>query len=345
MARKGLLDPRDQGMHSDDRENNSVNSANTFSDKAGDVEVGDECWLQFVAFDLVYVNGPEATNLLAETLSEHIVPRPMPGPIIGLEAVERKKLLYKLLIPQPHEVEIVKTWIVRPNGLLDSGDAYFHAVSPSSECGFAAYSLDSLSFALSGKIEDLRATDVERRRDRSDDQISEARARAVQSLYETMVEEQRLEGLVFKDLSSPYYLGEESKSTRYWHKFKPDYFNESSASDLDVLVIGAYYATGLRNSGKPSSLLCACVDSEDSERFFPVCKVSLGSVDVAQASELLKVTGYQRDNEDDEPDLNRNDLWERSNWSTKYIPDFVTRRSFQVNYEGNGWRVQKKDCK
>ena len=345
MARKGLLDPRDQGMHSDERDNNSVNSAKTFSDMAVDVEVGEECWLQFVAFDILYVNGPEAADLLSETVSDHIVPHPSPGPVIGLEAIERKKLLYKLLDPQPNEVEIVKTWIVRPNGLLDSGEGYFHPRSPSLECGYAAYKLDSVSFALSGTNHEIREIDAERRRDRSDDQISEARARAVQSLYEAMVEEQRLEGLVFKDLASPYYLGEESKSTRYWHKFKPDYFHESAASDLDVVVIGAYYATGLRNSGKPSSLLCACVDSEDAERFFPVCKVSLGSVDVSQATELLKVTGYQRDGEEDEPNSSRQNFWMRGNWDVKYFPDFISNRSFQPNNEDKGWQVQKKDCK
>ncbi len=57
--------------------------------------------------------------------------------------------------------------------------------------------------------------------------------------YKEIVEDQRLEGLLFKDLSAPYVLGDKSKELRYWHKFKPDYFEGSSASDLDLVVGGA----------------------------------------------------------------------------------------------------------
>jgi ATP dependent DNA ligase domain len=345
MASKGKLDSRDQGMHDDDSNNKSMTSASNWIDNSDSLDVGDECWLQFVAFDILFVDGPGAADLLSETVSAHIIPRPSPGSIIELEAIERKKLLYKLIDPQPKEVEIVNTWIIRPNGMTDSGERYFNPLNPSKECGYAAYTLDSLSAALSGVINGIAQIDTERRHDRSDEQISEARAHAIQSLYENMVEEQRLEGLVFKDLSSPYYLGEESKSTRYWHKFKPDYFNGSAASDLDLVVVGAYYASGLRNSGKPSTLLCACVDSEDSERFFPICKVSLGSVDASQSNELLKTTGYLANDSDDEEDFRRENAWERSNWAAKSFPEFLSLRSFQSNNENKGWRVQKKDCK
>ena len=195
---------------------------------------------------------------------------------------------------------------------------------------------------MDGAVGGLLEIDMERRHDRSDEEISEARAHAIQGLYDKLVEEQRLEGLVFKDLSAPYYLGEESKSTRYWHKFKPDYFNGSVASDLDVILIGGYFATGLRQSGKPSGLLCACVDSEDPERFFPLCKVSMGSIDRERASELLKATGFKTNEDSDD---NGNDKWFRGDRDGKVVPEFVSRRSYQSGNDNSGWRVQKKDCK
>jgi ATP-dependent DNA ligase len=270
--------------------------------------------------------------------------------MIHLELIERKALLYKIIEPQPGEVEIVTTWIIRPNGSTDIGEKYFHPVHPSMENGYVSRRLDSLSYTLSGMMDDIATVDALRRDDRSDEQISVARAHAIQRLYDVNVEELRLEGLLFKDLSTPYYLGEESKTTRYWHKFKPDYFNGSAASDLDLIVIGAYYATGLKNSGKPSTILCACVDSDDSEVFLPVVKVSLGSMDHVQASEFLKRTGYRHNDDnniiDDDEDGSSgiDNRWQKTEWATKYYPEFISRKSYQPNNENNGWRAQKKEC-
>ena len=350
MARNGMLDARDKGMHNDDNNNRSMNMSNSFIDKSTsvDVDAGDECWLQYVIFDLIYLDGPEANALLSQTVSEHILPRPSAGSIIHLEATERKALLYRIIEPQPGEVEIVTTWIIRPNGRTDAGEKYFNSLDPYMENGHVARRLDSLSYTLFGKIDDVSLVDALRRDERSDEQISVARALAIQKIYDVTVEEQRLEGLLFKDLSTPYYLGEESKTTRYWHKFKPDYFNGSAASDLDLIVIGAYYATGLRNSGKPSSLLCACVDSEDTETFLPVVKVNLNSMDNIQASEFLKRTGYRQNddnNDDDEDGSGVEDKWQKTEWARKYYPEFISRKSFQPNNENNGWRAQKKECK
>lgn len=347
MQSRGLLDDRDRGMHDGDRDNKSMNASNSWPEKNDKVseDAGAECWLQYVVFDILYVDGPGADELLSQTVSEHILPRPTGGSIIHLEAFDRKKVLFKMLEPLAHQVEIVQTWIIRPNGLVDSGERYFDPRLPTTECGYAAHTLDSLSCTLSGTIRGIPEIDVERRHDISDEEISQARAYAIQGLYDTMVEEQRLEGLVFKDLSAPYFLGEESKSTRYWHKFKPDYFNGSVASDLDVIIIAGYYATGLRQSGKPSAVLCACVDSEDPERFLPLCKVSLGSIDRMQSNELLRATGYPGGVDDDEDGSGISNKWENSDWAAKYFPEFVSSRSFQSGNDGKGWRVQKKDCK
>lgn len=348
MRSKGLLDERDQGMHENDKYAKSMNATNTWTTEKIDTvseEVGAECWLQFVAFDVLYVEGPGAADFISQAVSEHITPRPSAGSIIHLDSFERKKILYKLIEPQANEVEIVQTWIIRPNGHTDVGERYFDPRTPTKDGGYAAHTLDSLSCTLGGAIRGLPEIDMERRHGRSDDQISEARACAIQRLYDIMVEEQRLEGLVFKDLSAPYNLGEESKSMRYWHKFKPDYFNGSAASDLDVIIFGGYYATGRKQSGKPAGLLCACVDSEDPERFFPICKVSLGSIDRVQSNELLRATGYPADDDDEDDGTGNANKWEKGDWSSKYIPEFVSRRSYQSGDDNNGWRVQKKDCK
>lgn len=343
MERKGLLDERDQGMHMNDKDTKSMNASNTWTDKTDQVSelAGEECWLQFVAFDILYVDGNEAVDFLSLTISDHIKPRPSPGSIIQLDGFERKKILYKLVQPQAHEVEIVQTWIIRPNGHTDVGERYFDPFKPTEEYGYPAHTLDCPRCTLGGEITGLSEIDMTRRHGRLDEDISEARAHAVQELYDIMVEQQRLEGLVFKDLSAPYFLGEESKSTRYWHKFKPDYFDGSFASDLDVIIVGGYFATGLRQSGQPSALLCACVDSEDHELFFPLCKVNLGSIDRDKASELLKVTGFKKNDDDNDND----DKWFRSKRDDKVVPEFVSRRSFQSGNENNGWKVQKKDCK
>jgi hypothetical protein len=347
MRERGLLDDRDQGMHDNDKNERSLNATNSWTTEKIDnsfKEVGAECWLQFVAFDVLYVDGPGANDLLSDTVAESTGARPTPGPIIHLDTIERRKILYKLIDPQPNEVEIIETWVIRPNGATELGQNYFHPFSPTKDGEYAAYTLDSLNCTLKGSVDALVEIDIKRRQDRSDEQISEARAYAIQRLYDRMVEEQRLEGLIFKDLSAPYYLGEESKSMRYWHKFKPDYFNGSVASDLDLVIIGGYYATGRKQSGKPSAILCACVDSDDPERFFPVCKVSLLSIDRNQSNDLLSVTGYPMDDDDEDGGNGITNKWQKSDWSSKMIPDFVSQRSHQS--EGNvGWRIQKKDCK
>lgn len=344
MRERGLLDARDQGMHDNDNSAKSMNAANSWTTEKVDTtskEVGAECWLQLVVFDILYVDGPKANEFLSEAVSRSL----LSGSLIHLETMERRKILYKMIEPQPTEVEIVQSWIVRPNGSTELGENYFHPQSPIKDGCHEANKLDSLYSTLNKSILGLSEIDQERRHGRSDEQISEARAQAVQSLYDIMVDEQRLEGLIFKDLSAPYYLGEESKSMRYWHKFKPDYFNGSMASDLDVVVIGGYYATGRKQSGKPSGLLCACVDSEDSERFFPVCKVSLLSIDRAQSNELLAATGYPTDNDDGNDETENINRWEKADRLSKSTPDFVSMRSYQTGNDNNGWRVQKKDCK
>lgn len=350
MHRHGKLDPRDKGMHDGDTDAKSMSVANNWNRKSDDddsEQAGEECWLLYVAFDVLYVDGEGAAEFLAQAVSSHITPTP--GSLVDLDSFERKKILYRIVTPQPNEVEIVQTCIVRPNGHLVFGNEYFDPSKPLMECGYPAYTLDSLSCTLNGTIANLAEVDEKRRNNRSDEQISQARAHAIQKLYDTVVEKQRQEGLLFKDLNAPYYLGENSKAMRYWHKFKPDYFKGSVASDLDVIIIGAYFATGLRMSGEPSALLCACVDSEDPTggSFYPLCKVNLGSIDRRTSNELLVQTGFKKDGggEGGDDDDDFASKWFRGDRDSKSMPDFISNKSSPQDTENRGWRVQKKDCK
>ena len=51
------------------------------------------------------------------------------------------------------------------------------------------------------------------------------------------VVEKRKEGLMLKAMSSPYMLGERSRSTKYWMKLKPEYM-DTLAGYLDLIVLG-----------------------------------------------------------------------------------------------------------
>lgn len=180
---------------------------------------GEECWLQFVVFDILYVDGEGAAQVLAESVSKGINSPPTPGSLIHLDLFERKKILYRVLTPQKGFVEIITSWIIRPTGTTELGQDYFSPTAPSADQEQANYVVDSQSCILAGVFKNIAQVDIERRRGRSDEQISEARATAIHELFKE-IENLRMEGLIFKDLAAPYYLGEESRSLRYWLKFK-----------------------------------------------------------------------------------------------------------------------------
>lgn len=152
-------------------------------------------------------------------------------------------------------MEIVQTLVIQSTGRSCRGSDYFSSKTPAKESGipFAAHTLDSIECVFNGALTDLESIDIQRRGTRSDEAISHARARMIQEIYQQTVEDQRMEGLVFKDLSAPYVLGEGSRHFRYWLKFKPDYMNGSAASDLDVVLIGAYFGKSTTLCGVSAS--------------------------------------------------------------------------------------------
>lgn len=337
----GLIDDRDSLQHDADKNDNVITTnhiANKLHASLDSDLAGEECWVQFVAFDILYIDGPDAADILKETVSPHIQPRPLPGAITGLDGIERKRLLYRVLNEQEDEVEIVATWIIRPDGQSIRGSDYFRCDRPFVEFGYRVSDLDSLTWTMSQDKASILSLERQRRHHLSNINASELRAGSVNEIYNVMVEDQRMEGLIFKDLSCPYYLGDESKGLAYWHKFKPDYHGGSTASDLDLVIIGAYFASGLRHAGRPSSLLCACADSEDSELFFPLCKVNAGSMRREVLDDMFTSTGFVKDNETGKYDFGQK-------WFKKHdrsIPDFVTSRTYQPGVQ-SGWKARKMD--
>ena len=252
---------------------------------------GEQCWLKFVAFDVLYVGGPDATKVFAEALPDESVSQealPSPGSIIHLILFERKRILYHLIKEDRDKIEIVQSAVIRPNGECVTGVEYFSVQNPHMECGLPAYVLDSAKWTLNRGHESLEDFDTRRRKGREDMEISKRRTQHLNSFYHQIVEVQKLEGLVNKDLSSPYILRNKSK---LWTKIKPDYMNDTHASDLDVVVIGGSYASGHRHSGGLSSFLCACVDSKDRTKFLTLCRINAGSLKNDAIARIMEHTG------------------------------------------------------
>jgi imidazoleglycerol phosphate dehydratase HisB len=97
------------------------------------------------------------------------------------------------------------------------------------EFGHLATQLDSTYATIRGDISGLEEIDELRQQGKKDRSISRMRTRAVEHFYIKVVEEYKFEGLVVKDLASPYRFADRG----FWSKFKPDYESEE-AEDVDV---------------------------------------------------------------------------------------------------------------
>jgi ATP-dependent DNA ligase len=234
LKHHNMIDPLDEELHSDDDDPNvQRTSAEYFNQKVTvdhqeKVRRGEHFWLKFMAFDILYVDGEDGRRLLEDC---GISSDSSLGSIIHLPLMQRKQLLYRLLTLQENEIEICPTRVIRCNGEFLSGEEYFSTTNPIYEHGYAATELDSTQATIEGKIPDLEAMDEQRMLGRSAAEISRMRARAMESFYVQVVEDYKFEGLVVKDLASPYIMGER----KYWWKFKPDY-ESGEAVDIDVSI-------------------------------------------------------------------------------------------------------------
>lgn len=126
----------------------------------------------------------------------------------------------------------------------------------------------------------------------------------------------------------------------YWWKLKPDYDKSSTASDIDLLVLGGYYATGFSKRGMMSSLIVGCLDTEhryggEGAKYMAVTKVSFNK-DTERV--LRECTGFRVADEYGQFNLGK---W----FEAEDLPSFISLESYQRNPIGDrdGWQPEKKD--
>lgn len=341
LFKHGLVEDRDLNHHQ-----NAQNVVNPNDDEVkekgtpGNADyIGRSCWLKYIVFDILYVGGPDAEKVISEstTLTGDDLPT---GSILKLSGFDRKKILYRLIDPQPNEVELMPSLVVRRNGESEKAANYFSPTSPSMESGLPCSTMDSFECLVRGDIRDWEAKDALARGTKTDEDISNLRVAGMDRFYVEIVENQGLEGLIFKDLLAPYALGKDSKNLRYWNKMKPDYsLDGHSASDIDGVVLGAYYATGMGKAGILNAFLVGCVDEANPGHYMSLCKVNGGSVDRQKLNEILEKTGFNK--ETDGPA--KYGKWFEETSHGKALPDFISERSFQsMNETETGWVCQAK---
>jgi ATP-dependent DNA ligase len=349
MKKHGLLENLDQKLHENpdgsitDPNVQLVGDALRFlkdqSEKLDtEYEPGKDCWLQYLIFDILYVDGPDAKRLFQDCLMDDSAMKP--GSLAAYTLVQRKIILHQLITPQPRQVEISRSIVIRPNGDCVKAEEYF-LVRPSvlDVAEHHPAFLDSTQAAIQQALPDnILELDRKRRKGRSDFEISRLRTEAVTKFYNQIVEEQKMEGLVFKDLASPYIFGQASKNRKFWHKFKPDY---DGGETIDVVILGAFFATGLRHSGELSHFLCGVIDDDHPDLFIPVLNVNGKSTTYDNLAKILDITGYRKATPEHPLELGK---WEQRDAEHDGVPDFISHRSFQdsLNDESEGgWAYSK----
>ena len=169
-------------------------------------------------FDLIYVGGPDAKDLISK--SSHLFEKDekiQTGSIINMSCMQRKSILYNLIRPQKNVVEHNRSVIIRSDG--SSMDAQDYFLPKELEYGLTPCELDSIHLALCNKS-DTTKFDSQRMSGRSHEDIEIQRSFELETLYNDIVTNCGQEGLIFKDLASPYYLGKDSRNQGYWYKIK-----------------------------------------------------------------------------------------------------------------------------
>mmetsp|Transcript_12719 Transcript_12719/g.22300 ORF Transcript_12719/g.22300 Transcript_12719/m.22300 type:complete len:877 (-) Transcript_12719:136-2766(-) len=340
--RDGTLDKRDIGLHKNETDINVMTVAKAKgygTSKTLDGVPGNDYWLQYVVFDILYVDGPGAKDLISK--SSHLFAKDEPirtGSLINMDCMQRKSILYNLIQPQDKVVEHIRSVVVRSDGSsMDAADYFLGRCNL--EYGKTPCELDSIYLALCEKSGTTKF-DSQRMCGRTHEEIEIQRSLALEQLYNQIVDLGGQEGLIFKDLAAPYYLGAKSRSMGYWWKLKPDYDESGGASDIDLLVLGGRYAAGFDKRGMVSSLVVGCLGDEDyyggdGAKYMAVTKVNFNK-NTEQV--LQESTGYQRADENGDICMGK---W----FESEEVPDFLSSRSYQRGPVGDddGWKPEKKD--
>jgi hypothetical protein len=254
MKKNGLLDERDLDLHRDEKEGVTVMTdalgagfdKNVSFDEG--ITPGKEVWLKYMVFDILYLGGPDASKVMEDAFTpfqKKDLKPPNVGSILNLDLWKRRRILQTLITPQENMVEIVETTIIRPDGQTADGPSYFSSTK-STEYGYSPMILDSINSILDGHIPDYQRIDDARLKRKSAKEMDKIRMRALDKVYADIVSSRQLEGLVFKDLCTPYGLGTRFRNSFYWFKLKDDYNQGGHANDIDVVVLGGKFATGER---------------------------------------------------------------------------------------------------
>lgn len=130
----------------------------------------------------------------------------------------------------------------------------------------------------------------------------------------TRVIQEKLEGLVIKELTSTY-----EPDCRHWLKIKKDYLEGGKMADsADLIVLGGYYGHG--ESGGLVTTFLMCVYDAEEEKFLTVCKCGSGHDDatIARFQEEL-LSGMVKIDKD----YSRVPSWLLVNRSI--VPDYVAK--------------------
>ena len=359
LRSKGLLDPRDMSHEDADLSVVSVGLGDAFirsnKDNANILQVdnpGKNCWLKFVVFDCLYVGGPDASKLIRKACA-HLTPPSSPDyervstmteSIIDLTGYHRRAILYEMITPQRNEIEHVEAVVVTSDGSCVEGDGlkdYFSGkVDP--RYGHPLVTLDSIYCVKKNVVPNIAEIDEMRRSNRKDEEIDHERALVMEKIYTRVVEEECQEGLMVKDLYGNYLIGQR----KFWHKLKADYTKQGWASDIDVVVIGGGFATGMGRAGILSSWLVGCIDdsheasSSADLKMMTLGRVSAGGTPNVNLRQLLKETGFVAASAENDVVHGK---WFKCQNHGRGFPDFLSKKSYQRGKNGDfdGWKFDR----
>lgn len=231
-------------------------------------------------------------------------------------------------------VEIVESHVIRSDGTCVDGVDYF-TPNRSLEFGVHPAILDSIACTLDDEISNFEEVDIKRRRRQTDPEIERQRAQSLEDFHTEIVARRCQEGLVFKDLATPYGLGSRFRNKGYWFKLKDDYNQSGNAADIDVLVLGACFATGMKKARLLNRFLVGCRE-DSSDEFMTICTVNGGGTSTENLERLLRSTGFKVGGTIGEDDV--------GNWfKSDKLPDFISQKSYQrsMNSDNNGWKYRR----
>jgi len=288
------------------------------------------------------VDGPGAKDLLSK--SRHLFGKDdsiQTGSIINMDLMQRKSILYNLVKPQKNEVVINRSIIIRSDGTRMDAFDYFLG-RKGLEYGRTPCELDSIYLALCDKSGTTKF-DSQRMAGKNHEEIEVCRSMALQHVFDDVVTTSGQEGLLLKDLASPYFLGAPSRNQGYWWKIKPDYDASGTAADIDLLIIGGFWSDGFDKRGLLSAIMLGCLDPEhpygDEEgneaKYMAVSKCNFAKF---VEKTLLEETGFQRATDDTPMQMGK---W----FESEDIPDYYSQICYQRNPDGDkeGWKPPKKD--